>query len=212
MIGNNLEGHSEAADNISSNNSHSWSNVNNHLNGSNGRPHTLVGQSGQPGSATASLRSRQSTQSGGSNGSGDGGWTSHQVSIGSDNISSITSTTIGSASSASGAGGNGVENCSTSTHSAGSSGQTPSCKALAGSLTSFDNTLVVNAEGRKYIYTFRSSSCLSFSVLFSNHVLQLKSLISGIPLLEENEMENEGSNSSEPGDTASATCSEGSSK
>ena len=129
------------------------------MNGSNGRPHTLVGQSGQPGSATASLRSRQSTQSGGSNGSGDGGWTSHQVSIGSDNISSITSTTIGSASSASGAGGNGVENCSTSTHSAGSSGQTPSCKALAGSLTSFDNTLVVNAEGRKYLNTFRSSFC-----------------------------------------------------
>merc|ERR1711944_390790 len=111
--------------------------------------------------------------------------TSHQLSVGSDNISSITSTTIGSASTASGAGsvgaaGNGVDNCSTSTHSAGSSGQTPSCKALAGSLTSFDNTLVVNAEG--------------------------------IPLLEENEIENEGSNSSEPGDTGSATCSEGSSK
>ena len=37
-------------------------------------------------------------------------------------------------------------------------------------------------------------------------------LIIGIPLLEENEIENEGSNSSDPGDTVSATGSEGSSK
>ena len=59
---------------------------------------------------------------------------------------------------------------------------------------------------------FIHSEVLPVLFLFSNHVLQLKSLISGIPLLEENEMENEGSNSSEPGDTASATCSEGSSK
>ena len=144
VIGNNLEGLADTTENIS---------ANYHLAGNSGRPHTLVGQSGQPGSATASLRSRQSTQSGGSNGSGDGGWASHQVSIGSDNLSSITSTTIGSTSTASGAGSagvgqNGVENCSTSTHSAGSSGQTPSCKGLAGSLTSFDNTLVVNAEGK----------------------------------------------------------------
>ena len=34
----------------------------------------------------------------------------------------------------------------------------------------------------------------------------------GIPLLEENEMETEGSNSSEPGDTGSATYSETSNK
>ena len=65
----------------------------------------------------------------------------------SNNISSITSTTIGSASTTSGNGGAGGDNCSTSTHSAGSSGQTPSCKALAGSLTSFDTSLVVNTEG-----------------------------------------------------------------
>ena len=43
-------------------------------------------------------------------------------------------------------------------------------------------------------------------------VLLYNFLFVGIPLLEENEVENEGSNSSEPGDTASATCSEGSSK
>ena len=178
MIGNNLEGHAETTENIAANNSHTWNNVNNHLTGSNGRPHTLVGgQSGQPGSATASLRSRQSTQSGGSNGSGDGGWTSHQLSVGSDNISSITSTTIGSASTASGAGsvgaaGNGVDNCSTSTHSAGSSGQTPSCKALAGSLTSFDNTLVVNAEGMKSYHLIK----YSWQFFFINDVLALHSI------------------------------------
>ena len=34
----------------------------------------------------------------------------------------------------------------------------------------------------------------------------------GIPLLEENEIENDGSNSSQPDDTVSATCSEASSK
>ena len=136
---------------MSGNPSHTWTNGG-HLTGNNGRAHGHVGQTGQPGSATASLRSRQSTQSGGSNGSGDGGWIPQQASVGSDNISSVTSTTIGSASSTSGAGsigigGNGNDNCSTSTHSAGSSGQTPSCRALAGSLTSFDTSLVVNTEG-----------------------------------------------------------------
>ena len=37
-------------------------------------------------------------------------------------------------------------------------------------------------------------------------------LFSGVPLLEENELETEGSNSSEQGDTGSATYSETSSK
>lgn len=61
----------------------------------------------------------------------------------------------------------------------GNSSQTPSCRALAGSLASFDNSSIV-AEG--------------------------------VPLLEENEMETEGSNSSEQGDTGSATYSETSNK
>lgn len=109
----------------------------------------------------------------------------HQASVGSDNMSSITSGTVGSVSTTSGGGsvgigGNGADNCSTSTHSGGSSGQTPSCRALAGSLASFDTAPTVNTEG--------------------------------IPLLEENEIEHERSNSSEPGDTGSATYSETSSK
>lgn len=74
------------------------------------------------------------------------------------------------------------ESTLTTTESAGggNSSQTPSCRALAGSLASFDTSSIVNTEG--------------------------------IPLLEENEMETEGSNSSEPGDTGSATYSETSNK
>jgi hypothetical protein len=175
MIGTHLEGSQEVVEA----GTHNWNNTN-HLSG---RANGLVGQpNGQPSSATASLRSRQSTQSGGSNGSGDVNWvSSHQASGASDNISSITSTTVGSSGGGSiGLAVNGGDNCSGSTHSAGSAGQTPSCRALAGSLTSFDTTVAVNTEG--------------------------------IPLLEENEVEREGSNSSEPGDTLSATGSETSSK
>merc|ERR1719319_773707 len=50
--------------------------------------------------------------------------------------------------------------------------QTPSCRALAGSLASFDTSSIVNTEG--------------------------------VPLLEENEFETEGSGNSVSGDTASA--------
>ena len=71
------------------------------------------------------------------------------------------------------------ESTLTTTTDNGNSSQTPSCRALAGSLASFDNSSMV-AEG--------------------------------VPLLEENEMETEGSNSSEQGDTGSATYSETSNK
>ena len=143
----------ETVENMSGNSSHNWTTAN-HLSGTSGRSSGVGGDICQPGSGTASLRSRQSTQSGGSNCSAEGGWVSHIASGGSDNVSSITSTTVGSVSTASaagsiGVGGNGVENCSTSIHSAGSSGQTPSCRALAGSLTSFDTSQVVNTEGNK---------------------------------------------------------------
>lgn len=73
------------------------------------------------------------------------------------------------------------ENTLTTTESAGgNSSQTPSCRALAGSLASFDTSSIINTDG--------------------------------VPLLEENEIETEGSNSSEPGDTGSATYSETSNK
>jgi hypothetical protein len=62
----------------------------------------------------------------------------------------------------------------------GNTSQTPSCRALAGSLASFDTSSIINTEG--------------------------------VPLLEENELETEGSNSSEHGDTGSATYSEASNK
>merc|ERR1719500_1557340 len=62
-------------------------------------------------------------------------------------------------------------NTSNGTETSGAS-QTPSCRALAGSLASFDTSSIVNTEG--------------------------------VPLLEENEFETEGSGNSVSGDTASA--------
>ena len=109
---------------------------------------------------------------------------------------------------------NGGDNCSGSTHSAGSAGQTPSCRALAGSLTSFDTTVAANTEGT----LLKQLQCyIDIAFMFKDNRpydkrFKYDLVFLGIPLLEENEVEREGSNSSEPGDTLSATGSETSSK
>lgn len=83
-------------------------------------------------------------------------------------------------------------------NSSGSTSQTPSCRALAGSLASFDAS-VVNTDGEAELILTRHYNLSSLS-------------IEGVPLLEENEVETEGSNSSvSGGDTGSATYSETSS-
>ena len=129
-----------------------------------------VYQRHHPGSGTASLRS----QSGGSSASVE--TVNGVIAPGSAQVIANTNGQVGGHFAAS----TGGPDCSASTHSAGSSSQTPSCRALAGSLASFDTSSIVNTEG--------------------------------IPLLEENEGETENSATSEPGDTGSATYSEGSSK
>lgn len=83
-----------------------------------------------------------------------------------------------------------------------STSQTPSCRALAGSLASFDTSSIVNTEGK----ILRSLIVISFHNK-NNTFINL-----GVPLLEEHELETEGSNSSVSGDTGSATYSEASSK
>ena len=183
MIGTHLEGSPEVVESMSGNGTtHNWNNIN-HLSGSsNGRANGLVGQAnGQPSSATASLRSRQSTQSGGSNGSGDVNWvSSHQASGASDNISSITSTTVGSSGGGSiGLAVNGGDNCSGSTHSAGSAGQTPSCRALAGSLTSFDTTVTVNTEGTllKNMQYHIAIDIISLYLKITDHMTNVSNMI-----------------------------------
>ncbi len=81
-----------------------------------------------------------------------------------------------------------------------SNGQTPSCRALAGSLASFDTSSIVNTEGKQE------------NLIMINMFVYIL-YFSGVPLLEENELETtEGSNSSEPGDSGSATYSEMSNK
>lgn len=82
------------------------------------------------------------------------------------------------------------------------SSQTPSCRALAGSLASFDASSIVNTEGKK-----KPSTASSVQLATCRFFLSI-----GLPLLEDCKLGLQAGNMSEAGDTGSGTYSEASTK